>query len=429
MDSLHSLYLQLREGLDNYRPQEQPFVVDIINAQCAPLAEPLGWLKGQTAYPQFYLNLRDSERKIIALGEIRAFFNTDDAQDFIQRQNVPLVGGLTFGGQSYFFLPRLLLRQDQYQLHASLLIDRQKDIEQEKQAAADYLKTLKKSTALQSLDQSIRLIEQKADQSLWSAWVEQALEHIRRGGLDKVVLANQSVFESYALLNDKDFLAVSERYNSGCYHFLFAQNAQRTFLGSTPERLYRREGLRLQTEALAGTAMMNEDQRQNEEQGRWLLNDEKNIYENRLVAEGIRYNLQNYAKQIEIGELSLKPLRQVQHLQRNINVELISGYGDKDYLHAIHPTAAVSGLPQQAAQQFLQNTENFDRTWYAGILGFMQPEEAEFCVTIRSAFIEKNKITVFAGAGIVEGSIPLLEWQEIERKAAGLVSLFKKSNS
>ena len=147
------------------------------------------------------------------------------------------------------------------------------------------------------------------------------------------------------------------------------------------------------------------------------------------MAEGIRYNLQNYAKQIEIGELSLKPLRQVQHLQRNINVELISGYGDKDYLHAIHPTAAVSGLPQQAAQQFLQNTENFDRTWYAGTLGFMQPEEAEFCVTIRSAFIEKNKITVFAGAGIVEGSIPLLEWQEIERKAAGLVSLFKKSNS
>ena len=429
MDSLHSLYLQLREGLDNYRLQEQPFVVDIINAQCAPLAEPLGWLKGQTAYPQFYLNLRDSERKIIALGEIRAFFNTDDAQDFIQRQNVPLVGGLTFGGQSYFFLPRLLLRQDQYQLHASLFINRQKDIEQEKQAAADYLKTLKKSTALQSLDQSIRLIEQKADQSLWSAWVEQALEHIRRGGLDKVVLANQSVFESYALLNDKDFLAVSERHNSGCYHFLFAQNAQRTFLGSTPERLYRREGLRLQTEALAGTAMMNEDQRQNDEQGRWLLNDEKNIYENRLVAEGIRYNLQNYAKQIEIGELSLKPLRQVQHLQRNINVELISGYGDKDYLHAIHPTAAVSGLPQQAAQQFLQNTENFDRTWYAGTLGFMQPEEAEFCVTIRSAFIEKNKITVFAGAGIVEGSIPLLEWQEIERKAAGLVSLFKKSNS
>ena len=172
MDSLHSLYLQLREGLDNYRLQEQPFVVDIINAQCAPLEEPLGWLKGQTAYPQFYLNLRDSERKIIALGEIRAFFNTDDAQDFIQRQNVPLVGGLTFGGQSYFFLPRLLLRQDQYQLHASLFIDWQKDIEQEKQAAADYLKTLKKSTALQSLDQSIRLIEQKADQSLWSAWVE-----------------------------------------------------------------------------------------------------------------------------------------------------------------------------------------------------------------------------------------------------------------
>lgn len=75
---------------------------------------------------------------------------------------------------------------------------------------------------------------------------------------------------------------------------------------------------------------------------------------------------------------------------------------------------------------FLQNTETFDRTWYAGALGIMTKTESEFCVTIRSSFIEQDYVRIFAGAGIVEGSIPLLEWQEIERKALGLISLLQK---
>ena len=53
----------------------------------------------------------------------------------------------------------------------------------------------------------------------------------------------------------------------------------------------------------------------------------------------------------------------------------------------------------------------------------MTQSHGEFCVTIRCAFIEQNRIRIFAGAGIVAGSVPLLEWQEIERKASGLVTL------
>ena len=97
-------------------------------------------------------------------------------------------------------------------------------------------------------------------------------------------------------------------------------------------------------------------------------------------------------------------------------------------LKAIHPTAAVSGLPQQQAKKALAEIETFDRRWYAGTLGVMSQNLSEFCVTIRSAFIEENQVRVFAGAGIVEGSQPVEEWLEIERKAAGLISLFAENN-
>ena len=77
----------------------------------------------------------------------------------------------------------------------------------------------------------------------------------------------------------------------------------------------------------------------------------------------------------------------------------------------------------------LRQIENYDRGWYAGTLGFFDHQQAEFCVTIRSAQLEENKIRIFAGAGIVEGSVPLLEWHEIERKAAGLISLLQITES
>ena len=46
-----------------------------------------------------------------------------------------------------------------------------------------------------------------------------------------------------------------------------------------------------------------------------------------------------------------------------------------------------------------------------------------FCVTLRSAKVEGNTVRLYAGAGIVDGSDPEQEWQEIENKAAGLRSL------
>lgn len=147
--------------------------------------------------------------------------------------------------------------------------------------------------------------------------------------------------------------------------------------------------------------------------------------------DGICQNLQSFVQQITIEKVELKKLRKVQHLRRRISAQLKVGCGDKDILLAMHPTAAVAGLPQLEAKQALRKLENFDRTWYAGTLGVMGPAYADFCVTIRSAFIEQaendSQLCVFAGAGIVEGSIPLLEWREIERKAMGLVSLLQQN--
>ena len=146
------------------------------------------------------------------------------------------------------------------------------------------------------------------------------------------------------------------------------------------------------------------------------------------MVEDISQNISHLVEQITVDDVALKPLRKVQHLIRKMQAKLTALCTDADLLKAIHPTAAVSGLPQQQAKKALTEIETFDRSWYAGTLGLMTQNLSEFCVTIRSAFIEENQVRVFAGAGIVEGSQPVEEWLEIERKAAGLISLFAENN-
>jgi menaquinone-specific isochorismate synthase len=114
-------------------------------------------------------------------------------------------------------------------------------------------------------------------------------------------------------------------------------------------------------------------------------------------------------------------LRKVQHLRRCIWAELEKP-DDARCLHQLQPTAAVAGLPRRAALD-LSPVMNFLPA--AGM-----PAPPAICrwrkaILRGSAFGESRTRTLrlYAGAGIVSGSDPEQEWQEIENKAAGLRSL------
>lgn len=425
MDNWQLLKRQLTDFIAHYQPQDTQGI-EVFELEISTSMPLLSWLKAQTVYPQFYLKLRNQQATIVALGKVRSFSDKFCAEQFMLAQQLPLVGGLKFNGDTLFYLPQLLIRQQQNTIRCSLFIDRQQPIET--QQLAQLIHQFDQSQELQ-FNCSDNLIEQPPQASFeqWQQWIKQALTACQQGNLAKVVLANQYTFVADKPINAKDLLGQSEQVNHHCYHFLFSEKPQQSFIGSSPECLFQRKQQQLYTEALAGTAIIGTDPQQNQQQADWLLQDPKNQQENWLVVEGIRHNLTPYTSQLQVQPLELVELSKVQHLRRPIQAKLQAKYGDAHCLQAIHPTAAVSGLPQQQALDFIKNYENFDRSWYAGTLGFMQPQQAEFCVTIRSALINQNKIHIFAGAGIVAGSDPLLEWQEIERKALGLISLFKQT--
>ena len=93
-------------------------------------------------------------------------------------------------------------------------------------------------------------------------------------------------------------------------------------------------------------------------------------------------------------------------------------------LPLLHPTPAVCGTPREAARATVARLEGFDRGYYAGPLGHLSSDGAEFCVAIRSALVSGATVSIYAGAGLVEGSVPRHEWEETQVKMKNFTSLF-----
>ncbi|MDH3000729.1 hypothetical protein A1D23_09900 [Chelonobacter oris] len=389
----------------------------------------LAWLKGQCHYPRFFWQAREAETQYAVLGQARHFTRLGEAQQFLAQphsSSLRLVGGVTFEGEACFYLPRLLLTQDSDSTTVTVTLTLcREDIQS---AVYAFLNALKSAEPLAAIDAGLTLIERHYTQKAWLDLVREALNNIEQGHFTKVVLAQKQTFAPDKTLDPHDLLAQARSRHPACYYFLWAQSAQQVFLGASPERLYRRRQRRLLTEALAGTAACGEEQQQ------WLLQDGKNIHENRLVVDDICHKLSSLSCRVDVAPLSSRKLSYVQHLVCNIEAKLKTEVNDQACLRAIHPSAAVGGLPCAAALNFIAGRQNFKRDWYAGALGMMSSQDSEFCVAIRSTRLSKDKsgkekIAIFAGAGIVAGSVPLLEWQEIERKAMGILSLFPAEES
>lgn len=383
----------------------------------------LAWLKGQRHFPQMFWQERDADYACATLGEIREYRELKEAVSASRSMNLPLLGGLTFEGECCFRLPRVMIVAGEGRLSVSVFLDTS-HFEQERETCQQILSEFDQISPLVALPKERLSESQACDFPRWESNISQALKHIQETQLHKVVLANATTLAFAEPICAYSLLAQSQAQNQGCYHFLLAENAEAFFVGSSPECLYRRENQTLHTEALAGTVAVSQDPTETAQNREWLLSDVKNINENQWVVDDIQQQLQGLNSQFEVDNFSIKQLKNVQHLRRKISVQLNKNVSDVDCLARIHPTAAVSGLPREAAKAFIREQEPFKRGWYAGALGMLAVNSASFCVALRSALVEQNKITVYAGAGIVEGSEAENEWREIERKSHTLLSLF-----
>lgn len=392
--------------------------------------DPLGWLNAQQTWPQFYWQQRNGDEEYAALGALKHFASLSAARQFLHlyphAADLRVVGVNAFDpGQGSLFLPRLLWQRVGGSATLRLVLWSETSLKNEARRALAFVRSLADSQPVAPVTQTVVSEAQLPDRAGWHALISAATDAIARGEFDKVVFARATDLQFNQPVNPAALMAASRQVNFQCYHFLMRSDATHAFLGSSPERLWRRRGLQLRTEALAGTVASHPDDARAASLGNWLMKDDKNQRENMLVVEDICQRLQRDNGVLDVLPPQIVRLRKVQHLRRCIWTTL-QHPDDEQCLMRLQPTAAVAGLPRQAAWEFIARNEPFDREWYAGSAGYLSLAQSEFCVALRSARVQENSVRLYAGAGIVSGSDPEQEWQEIENKAAGLRSLLLK---
>jgi menaquinone-specific isochorismate synthase len=252
--------------------------------------------------------------------------------------------------------------------------------------------------------------------------VVQALQSIANGQLDKIVLAKTlditaaAPFDLIGSLHN-----LRDRYPN-CYLFSATCGAAETFIGASPERLVAVQARQLQTEALAGSAPRGNTHVEDQGLARQLINSDKEAREHQLVIDFITQRLTRLNIQAQLAEPRLLRLPNIQHRHTPISAQLPEQGHILDVVGALHPTPAVAGLPREVACQHILHYEAFDRGLYAAPIGWVDTQgNGEFAVGIRSALLKGNTARLFAGAGIVAGSDPDKELNEVQLKLQALL--------
>ncbi|ODP97708.1 hypothetical protein BGL48_13360 [Salinivibrio sp. SS3] len=377
---------------------------------------PVAWLDAQPVYPKTYWQSRDGREEVLVLGAGRQFSQLSAAQaSLLPDQRI--WGCVAFDdapGYGDFFLPVVeLIRRDQ-QWHLSVNLSEACD----SQAVLNQI--IWQGRPLVAQHAVVREETHTPSRVQWRQSVRCALTHMEQTALQKVVLARQTRLSLNAPISAGQLLQHSQQHNVESFHFLFATGPDDAFVGSTPERLYRRRDCRVTTEAVAGTVRRGASFSDDHRLGEWLLRDTKNVHENQLVVDDIFAGLRRHALTITVDpEPHLIVLRHLQHLRRRISAIIGPGVDDAVLLSALQPTAAVAGLPRENARTFLAE-QGIARGRYSGAVGYLSQRESQFCVAIRSAQVTENTVDLYAGAGIVPGSDPDAEWEELDNKLTTL---------
>jgi menaquinone-specific isochorismate synthase len=262
----------------------------------------------------------------------------------------------------------------------------------------------------------------QAHDSNYERSVAQALQSIAAGQLDKIVLA-----EARDIVAPQDFNLIASLANlrdcyRNCYIFSATCGTDQTFIGASPERLVAVHDRRLQTAALAGSAPRGSSPAEDLQFAQALLSSQKEAHEHQLVIDFILQRLVALDIQPQLEPARLMQLPNIQHRHTPIQAHLPLPVHLLDVVAALHPTPAVAGIPREIACQHIQHYESSDRGWYAAPIGWVDTAgNGEFAVGIRSAVLKGNTARLFAGAGIVAGSDPAREQQEVNLKLKALL--------
>lgn len=256
------------------------------------------------------------------------------------------------------------------------------------------------------------------EEEKWRNQVSKAINAIKSGRLEKVVLARDLKANSTTKIDINNLLQKLEIEYPSTWVFLVDG-----LVGATPELLVRLNKSLITSRVLAGTIQKTGNEDHDLALAASLAKSSKDLEEHEYAVNSVADSLAPFCSSTNVPESPfVLHLSNVMHLATDVTGVLNDSAKQADIftlIENLHPSAAVCGTPTNVAKKLISELETMNRSRYAGPVGWIDAQgDGEIAIALRCGELsDGNKsIRIFAGCGIVAGSDPITEYAESQAK-------------
>ena len=272
-------------------------------------------------------------------------------------------------------------------------------------------------------------IEQRISKENYLSKVSKMLEHIHRGDIYEANFCME-FFAENAQIEPLEIYQKLNAISEPPFAVYFKNNFQ-YLLSASPERYLRKEGLKVISQPIKGTARRSFDLEQDEQLKSDLIQNEKERSENIMIVDLVRNDLSHTATKgsVQVEELcQIYTFKQVHQMISTIVSEVENTTSPIEILRTTFPMGSMTGAPKISAMQIIEALEETKRGLYSGAVGYVTPTgDFDFNVVIRSILYnsENQYLSFSVGSAITSKAIPEMEYEECLLKAKAMFEVLK----
>lgn len=253
--------------------------------------------------------------------------------------------------------------------------------------------------------------------------VEQSKEMIRSGDVFQILMTNRYI--KHAKVDPFSFYRILRTKNPSPYMYLM-EYEEFSIVGSSPEVMIRLTNNQLLLRPIAGTRKRGKTKERDLELEQELLNDPKECAEHLMLIDLGRNDLSRVAKVGSVKVVDMMHVERYSHVM-HIVTDLVAELDDSkdmfDLFAATFTAGTMTGAPKIRAMELIAEFEGIKRGFYSGSIAYFGFDgNMDSAITIRTAMVHPDRVTLQAGAGVVADSQPELEYLEVQNKLGALLS-------
>lgn len=269
----------------------------------------------------------------------------------------------------------------------------------------------------------VRDLRSSKSRAEFTSMVRETKRRIRDGETYQTVLSRR--FDA-AYRGDLESVYAQLRVRNPSPYMYYLDYDGTEIIGSSPEMLVRVEGRTVETFPIAGTRPKGATPAQDRRLVRELRADPKENAEHLMLVDLARNDVGRVSEfgSVRVPEyMTVESYSSVHHLVSRVVGRLRRDRTALDAFQALFPAGTVTGAPKIRAMEIIDELEEDPRGFYAGAVGYFGLNGGlDAAITIRTLVAEKEgRLSVQAGAGIVQDSDPGREYEETRHKADAIL--------